>query len=883
MKFNILAKGAFTSDAGELVDVIIDTTKTYKGEPKELRFVKEGAVTLSCEGQLIIDKLHNTRAVVRIYSDDRNELEELIGTYLSNDDDTVRLTIGHNGLFNTYRGLLDMEGIEYHESTAYGYVLELVFGDLNPLKRIKADTKGGLYSLDQIAKDWLRYITTPYFEPDDDTGFLINFKPKFYPQSDFKFDKSLAGDDPSVYDVLEVCAEAMCGSLRQTEGCFSIVTAPTSISTRGGDDVANIVEGISYATGRAYNTFEYSLKGDQVQSKDYKLMGVDSVVQVERGKKCSTLPSSFYSQKDSGYRRGRGDQDYYERASHSSRPANSFITKKGYITPAVSETKREQYLLGFPMYNEEYIDGELAFGRIVDVDISRVTARADEIRGVVAQLEEVIKSPVVTMRAYSFATASYLDVLAEERNDPTYAQRAKLARSIAETVSEDALYDGDLNEMRTKFTAYISELNAIIAKKEAIVKQMRGLEIEPATAIAVRRDDTSEWRSGFVLAHGKDLFNLESFTPLRGVKTKIKAKGDKTPISISIGGGTAVLGDDIRDFLDKNVPELYMSKENEIPHLLLEVDITCSGGGKSYVLNANSQSEKAGTKWVADDSIAPEREHNYLDLGQVLSEELGATINLPPLPAGVDTIDVVYTGKWYVGFENFTWAVVEGGKDFYNLFKWTEETIRRSMIDKYEQLCKHDWGIIFYLNRFEVSQGLDVAYKDRRATLTINDGRQFDEVLTYETRIGTALGTGANLLDRDGNIVKGLISDVWLNAEPQFKPLTKHEAFLLYALALVYSRRYNSVEFTQIKFSWLEGLGEFFYFVDDRLYFAEKYEFDLSRASVTYTARQMPRLDDRRLMMLAEQASIAMTAGSYSKGGEAGSKGVTRTTTGRRR
>lgn len=881
MKFNILAKGAFTSDAGELVDVIIDTTKAYKGDPKELRFVKDGAVVISSEGQLIIDKLHNTRAVVRIYSDDRNELEELIGTYLSNDDDTVRLTIGHNGLFNTYRGLLDMEGIEYHESTAYGYVLELVFGDLNPLKRIKADTKGGLYSLEQIAKDWLRYITTPYFEPDDNTGFLINFKPKFYPQSDFKFDKSLAGEDPSVYDVLEVCAEAMCGSLRQTEGCFSIVTAPTSISTRGGDDVANIVEGISYATGRAYNTFEYSLKGDQVRSREYKLLGVDSVTQVERGKKCSTLPSSFYSQKDGGYRRGRGDQDYYERATHSSRPANSFLTTKGAITPAVSETKRELYLLGFPMYNEEYIDGELAFGRSTDVGISIYALRADEIRGVVAQLEEVKNGAVVLMRAYHFAMASYLDVLAAERNDKTYAQRASLARSVAEASGEDTLYDGDLNEMRTRFTAYITELNEIIDKKEARIKTLREMYDEPATAIAVRRDATDEWKCGFIIGRGKKLFEFEGYSQAGGCNMTIKAKGDKTPISISIGGGTAVLGDDVREFLDENIPELYMSKENEIPHWLLEVYIYCEVGGKRYNLVSNSAKEGPGVKWlqVVDHSVA----YNYLDIGQVLSEELGATINLPPLPEGVENVKVDFGSRWYVGFENFTWAVVEGGKDFYNLFKWTEETIRRSMIEKYEQLCKHDWGIIFYLNRFEVSQGLDVAYKDRRATLTINDGRQFDEVLTYETRIGTALGTGANLLDRDSNIVQGLISDAWLNAEPQFKPLTKHEAFLLYALALVYSRRYNSVEFTQIKFSRLEGLSDFVEFIDGNLYFAEKYEFDLSRASVSYTARQMPRLDDRNLMMLAERASKAMTAGSYSKGGEAGSKGVTRITTGHRR
>ncbi len=882
MKFNILAKGAFTSDAGELVDVIIDTTKSYKGEPKVLRFVKEGAVTLSCEGQLIIDKLHNTRAVVRIYSDDRNELEELIGTYLSNDDDTVRLTVGHNGLFNTYRGLLDMEGIEYHESTAYGYVLELVFGDLNPLKRIKAGIKGGLYSLGQIAEDWLKYLTSPYYEPDKDTGFLINFPPRFYPQSNFKFDKSLAGEEPSVYDVLEVCAEAMCGSLRQSVGCFSIVTAPTDITSQAGADVDNIVEGISYATGRAYNTFEYNLKGDQVQTKSYKLQVVDGVVQVVRGKKCSTLPSGFYRQKDTGYRRGRGDQSYYDRESHSSTPSNTFNTKKGPITPVLSDTKREQYILGFPIYNEEYIDGELAFGKLIDVDISRLAYRTDAIKGVVSQLIAVQTATVVTMRAYSLAMASYLDVLAEERNDQTYAQRASLARSIADTVSEDALYEGDLEEMRTKFTAYISELNGIIANKEANIKRMRELDREPATAIALRRDDTAEWRSGFVMAHGKDLFNLESTASLRGVKAKIKAKGDKTPISISVGGGTAVLGDDIRDFLDEKVPELYMSTENEIPHLLLEVDINCSGSGKSYVLNANSQSEKAGTKWVADNTIAPEREHNYLDLGQVLSEELGANISLPPLPEGVDTVEVTYTGKWFVGFENFTWALSEN-KSIFNLFKWSADAIKKAMVERYEQLCKHDWGIIFYLDRFEVNQGLELAYKDRKATLTINDGRQFDEVLTYDTRIGTALGTGANLLDRDSNIVKGLISDVWLTRYPQFKPLTKHEAFLLYALSLLYSRRYNSVEFTQIKASWLAGIGgTFIKFIDDRLYFSEKYEFDLSRASVSYTARQMPRLDDRNLMMLAEQASIAMTAGSYSKE-SAGSKGITRTTTGRRR
>ena len=216
MKFNILAKGAFVSNAGEKVDVIIDTTRDYKGEPKELRFVKDGAVVISCEGQLIIDKLHNTRAVVRIYSDDRNELEELISTYLSSDDDTVRLTLGHNQQDLTYCGLLDMEGIEYHESTAYGYVLELVFGDLNPLKRIKADTKGGIYSLKQICKDWIDVITTPNGLGSD---YLHRLIPEFMGSADdFKFDKSLAGEDPSVYDVLEVYAEAMAGSLRQVGG-----------------------------------------------------------------------------------------------------------------------------------------------------------------------------------------------------------------------------------------------------------------------------------------------------------------------------------------------------------------------------------------------------------------------------------------------------------------------------------------------------------------------------------------------------------------------------------------------------------------------------------------------------------------------------------------
>lgn len=1024
MNFNILANGGFTSEAGEDVDVFIETTRWYKGEPKELRFVKDGAVIISCEGQLIIDKLHNTRAVVRIYSDDRNELEEFISTYLSSDDDIVRLTIGHNQQDCTYCGLLDMEGIEYHESTAYGYVLELVFGDLNPLKRIKADVNGGLYSLKQICNDWVDVITTPMAVDNDYSHRLV---PEFLGDADdFKFDKSLAGEEPSVYDVLEVYAEAMVGSLRQVGGSLCILTENTRVASPDVTEVKNVLEGVSYTTGRAYNTFEYSLKGDQVQSKSYKLMGVDSVVHVERGKKCSTLPSNFYSQKDRGYRRGRGDQDYYERASHSSRPSNSFITKKGYITPAVSETKREQYLLGVPIYNEEYIDGALAFGRLIDVDISRVAYRKDIIKGVIAQLEEVkkgitygkltgptgdgggrnlllksnmglsnsdyyvgryyISDPsmmiagetytiqiwgeaegadfseslylynsggntevaniqnrvngvwkqtfkwrddqdksnislvifrganhpnykkgsktsitriklekgsiatdwtpapedvVVLMRDYYLAIASYWDILAVERNSPKDAENAKALRAEADKLGESDRFVKDIEAMRRLFTRYIADLNGIIANKEESIKQLRELEREPVTAIAVRRDDTSEWRSGFVVGHGKDLFNLESTAPLKGLKAKIKAKGNKTPITINIGGGTAVLGDDIRDFLDKNVPELYMSKENEIPHLLLEVDITCSGGGKSYILNDNSQSEKVGTKWVVDDTIAPKREHNYLDLGQVLSEELGATINLPPLPAGVDTIDVVCTGKWYVGFENFTWAVVEGGKDFYNLFRWSEEIIRRSMIEKYEQLCKHDWGIIFYINRFEVSQGLDVAYKDRRATLKINAGRQFDEVLTYETRIGTALGTGANLLDRDGNIVKGVISDALVKRRPYLKALMKHEALLLHALALLYSRRYRSIEFTQIKFRLMEGLWAFVGFIDKKLYFVEKYEFDLSRASVTYTARQVSMSDDRNLMKLAEQASLAMTAGVYANE-NVGSKGVNTTITGRR-
>lgn len=873
MKFNILAKGSFQAYTGEVVEVSLETTRDNIGQPMELRFVKEGAVTISCEGQLIIDKLHNTRAVVRLYSNDPHALDQFIQTYLVNDDDLVRLTIGHNTQDLTYCGLLDMEGIEYYESTAYGYVLELVFGDLNPLKRIKADTNGGLYSLRQICDDWVDVITTSLAIDNGYTHLMVQ---SFLSGDDFKFDKSLAGEEPSVYDVLEVYAEAMCGSLRQVGGCLRLLTAPTAIMGPRYTDVDNVVEGVSYATGRAYNTFEYSLKGDQVRSREYSLLGVDKVIQVERGKKCSILPSEFYNQKDSGYSRGRGPQDYYERGVHTNRPANSFITRRGYLTPAVSETKREQYILGFPIYNEEYIDGHLAFGKRIDVEISKLVIKIDNVNGVIAQLEELIKAPAVTKRAYHTAMANYYDVLADEKGG-NYKQQADAERAQANTAQDTDLYSGDLQAMRTRVTAYISELKSIVTAKQAEVDQKRKVNTEPATAIAVRRDDKSEWRNGFIFGHGKALFEIVGSDVLIGYEMTIKAKGDKAPISVSIGGGTTVLGDDIRDFLDEKIPDLYMSKDNEIPHLLLEVQAVCEAGGKWYYLVTNSKEEGPGVKWLL--TTDTKQTLNYLDMGQVLSEELGATLNLPPLPEGAGSVKVVITGAWYVGFENYTWAILQGtGID--NIFAKTDAMRREEMIRKYNELCKHDWGIIYYLNRFEVSQGLEVAYKDRKATLTINDGRQFDEVLTYETRIGTALGTGANLLDSSGAFIHPLIPKAVTDKNKAFKKVEMHESFVLYALSLLYSRRYNTIEFRRTKCRDDYRPSAFIKFIDTRNYFIQKYEFDLSSSSVTCTARELPTLDDDGLMMLAEQASLAMTAGSYSGGGV---NGITRTTTSRRR
>lgn len=339
---------------------------------RNLQFVQDGAVTITCEGQLLIDKLHNTRAVIRMYTEDKADLDSFIKNCLSSQDDTVKVVIKRGDRF-IYGGFLDSEGLEYYDTDKKGYILELVFGDLNPLKRKKALEFGKFVSDTDVSS--VLYRLRNEVGDDDYNNYLV---PTIFAQylEHFKFEKRIVSDDISLYDLCEIVAEAMVGSIRQYGSYFVLMQAPISLYTRTNaglydeqnpiiviSETKDAIYNISYKTSRAYNKFVYKLKG--LAPFDHTIAG-DYVtgVHLSHKPKCGTVApvssdedrranwGSRYPQKPSNY--GRGGYAYYERGNGEK--SGRYYTYDGALQTVVTPQLMAQYIVG-EVHLPEVTDG----------------------------------------------------------------------------------------------------------------------------------------------------------------------------------------------------------------------------------------------------------------------------------------------------------------------------------------------------------------------------------------------------------------------------------------------------------------------------------------------------------------------------------------------
>lgn len=254
MAFETIAEGAFLNAKGKRVGVYISSKNgmQYGDSVRNLEFTKEDGVVITTEGLPMIDKVHNTRIVLRLFFENKLDLLWLIGRYLKDDDNTIAVAVSIDEIGYHSVGFLDMEGVEYREGVSNTYILELAFGDFNPLKRVKAPNVKFISS-----KKVFNYIGFETLHPKLRGGLELPYYPELF------IERRVVGDNASMYDVLEAFAEAMCGSVRQNVQAVEVINPKDFISSTwlGIIAVGEWLAGVTHATSRGYKTFRYELKG----------------------------------------------------------------------------------------------------------------------------------------------------------------------------------------------------------------------------------------------------------------------------------------------------------------------------------------------------------------------------------------------------------------------------------------------------------------------------------------------------------------------------------------------------------------------------------------------------------------------------------------------
>lgn len=882
MNFKMFAEGSFTNEDDKYIGVELYTTAIDVKQVTPLRFIKEQAVVISCEGELIKDKLHNTRIAVRVYMDDRNELLWFINKYLKSDADTVLVQVYYNKQDSTHHGYLDMEGIEFYESRSYGYVLELVFGDFNPLKRVRANVSGIVSTLGYVT-EILRPLTSTSAAFDGDAEIYESLMPSYLLDggvSGFQFDSSVLGEDPSVYDVLEVCAEAMCGSIRQVDGFFEILNIVEwfNIPYEFKHKVERtVIDGVTYSNGRAYNEFVYKLKGAESVTKNLKLLGVDGAV-FKPGGTCPIMPDEFYKFDPKEFSSVHRRATYPYGKLHGS---DYFaLVKGGKIDALPAPEDGERVIIGKAIYDGFHINGVPVFSTKQDAEVLELGNVVKLYESAIDAINSVLADKAILAKKYFECLALfYTAVGSNPDDDPSdriiYLNLADRNRGLVEKTSATDLYEGDTSEVRNRLTAMKSQCETsawqLKAKRDGIVAKRA-----PADAVAIQKSVKDEYVAGLILTNGRPMISPDG--DVRALRFLFRPKSELMPITIDLVGGTVYLGDNLKDFIKERVIHSADDKY-EPPHLLLPFDARCKANGVDYVLDYRRVRTSSEFKWKKTSEVGEGGAVHYFDFGEAFSEDMGGTIKLPPLPKGAELLEVSIESKWKLGYK------------FWNEFVGGDGEIAPDVAlalyrlqSEFAKISRGDYTLITYLSRVNIEQGYSNAYMDRQAVLKTNKGGQFCETLEYETRVGTALGTGANIYTDKGTLMTTFLPDnVTAKGGDKYENIgavKSHESYLLYSLAITYGRRRTIAEFETLHTD-SSDIASFMSF-QGPVYagITTKYELDASSGRAKVTLSELAGNIDPELRLLAGQASERMKAAAYDKATDGG---TSKTTSGRRR
>lgn len=854
-----------------------------------LPLIKDEAITITCDGELLLDKLHNTRAVVRFWVERSMATEEQINYIFADTSAITVCTIYRSGVA-IYNGFLDSGDIDIYDDNSGHFVLELVFGDLTPLKRIKANILGN-----ETNRSTLRRTILNEFKVHDSNmpinGLFVNLTTRLLApmgREEVTFATRLAGEDASLYDVLECYAESQCGSIRQVDGVLTLLQAPLkALQPRAYSPLVGIVKGINKARGKAFNKFVYKLKGADTVTNEYKAASVNG--------------KAFFYPVDKPYLstdKVASSDNYYNRVSHSE--SSYPIVSKRFVAPVASSPGSEMFILG------KVSADEFTF------PIMRLVEEQKRYRQMAIDLKAEIdkwsnSSPKVwndTFRVaancyrldaqehllYHLMFASGGDYAITHLNN-YYRSIVKVKECDRELVDDDSkLYDDktEVDTMATLLSPYVQKCNDIIKGQDKDFTKL----IPECTGFAYRKDSMSKWVPNLLIDNGVDVLGFDG----RGLAvtkeiTPIGIAG--TPIDITISGGVYTSAKEVRDLLDELSKSLSVDDKQLV--MAYQVGIYAVNSSTADVVywvdNFGTEKSKydrttSGKRfsWKPFTTDMMTKAVSYVEMGGAFDQQQQGTITITTPPSGYDKIYIELTGKWVAGLKM---DESTAASYFLNDIINPRMNLVKEMTGVYNSKF-NSYSVVRYISSMRVEQGEKVAYKDRQAVLQLGGGdMMFDEVCEYETRIGTAVEPSVLMLS-NGDVVKSLIDESWyapINAH--YSKIATHEAFTLYSLAILYRQRYEELEFKVIDFvgGYYGHLTSAFRLPvnDDKVYFPTHYEWRVQSGTATVRGRLLPQHDDVQLMEKAKRASDEMAVGNFEFGGGAGStdKGTLTTASGR--
>lgn len=901
--YHDIINSRFNSTDGGSYRVLIRSTVDLedKPNPTEYKFIKDEALTLSCDGELLIDKLHNTRAVVRFYVPYDDVHKKLIDKVFA--DQTAitvvsiyqgfkilggsdnKVIIKDNLLYN---GFLDTSEVEVYDDNTGNFVMELVFGDLNPLKRIKASLLGVEVSTKTLQNTPLySFIIDERNMPTrGEFGALFSKLLDYKRSTSLKFETRLAGDDPTLYDVLEVYAEGQAGSIRQASGVLTLIQAPIDkVKLIHYVTVDNIVRGISIAKGKAYNRFVYKFSSASPKTESFKpisVVGGDIYYFGDNNPRYRGGDGSIYDTSYMVGRQGRFDRKVDgRRVSHAYDAKGSYpIVSRDTVAPIVTGVDKEAILLG----DVELKDADVMALQI-EPEVDKLKAMAKQTRIEAKAIRQKLYSEVSDREAWEILakcsdvrTQDYLvkytvsvanSLILFSRRD-NFRDEGQWAMSLWKKAN-----DGTAKPQEDKFNTDIDKFIKDTEGWETMGISTPVQELYPeVSGLGIRKNARSEWEPNMVIGSGVKLLTYEG----KGVAftQRFKPAGvGGSPIHISIDGGNYASSDEVRAFLDDLKRNLEIDGYSF--RLALEVAIIATntttldtvywcdnyGEDKSKYDRAVKADKRFEWKPYAYDIRHKFR--NYIEMGEFLDSSLSGDLDIYQ-PDGYDQIEIVLTGKWVAGYK----ISKERGSQWFRAFKAWYDTILPKAYEEYVDKFS-EYSLIRYISSITVEQGESVAYRDRETELTLgSDNVMFDEVLEYDTRIGTVLRSPSLFFNDKGDIVETLISEEWFTmASKELEKIQKHEALVLYSLAFLYGKRYNVVEFNTTNFgasfpNFSDGM--FRYIKDGKIYFTEHYEWGVQGGKTKVRGRELPSGDDYALMQKAKEAGDRMWIGNFDKG-----------------